>query len=165
MARLRICTCVAMTRLIYLHVLWAKDCKYSIQNMLALITDSAVLHMNSELERRGNVSNWLPIHSWTHWLGSRMKTPHRGRKQQLEKDGEGGGRPSRHLRSNKDFQQWRRGLAEAVCSSLHTNPWANALTRTWSSMTSAFHHRKCTQKAHAHKSTIYLANLLIVTND
>ncbi len=75
-----------------------------------------------------------------------------------------GGRPSRRLRSNKDFQQWRRGLAEAVCSSLHTNPLANALTHTWSSMTSAFHHRKCTQKSTCAQSTD-LANLLIVTND
>lgn len=126
---------------------WAKDCKYSDQNMQALMIESAVFSMNSKLECRGNFSNWLPTHSRPHWLGSRTKNPQRENERTGERRGRGG-RPSRHLWSNKDFQQWLRELAEAICSSLHTNPWTQALT---CSMTSASHQLKRTQRANVYK--------------
>lgn len=151
---------VAKTRLIYVHTFWAKDCKYSIQNMLALITDSAVLHMNSELERRGNVSNWLPIHSWPHWLGSRTKTPHRGRKQELEKDGEGGA-PADTCgpikTSSNDGEGWPR-RSTPLCTQTPERMHLHAHGALWRQHFTIVNVHKKHMRTKAQ-------NLLIVTND
>lgn len=160
-ARLRICT---KTRFIYLRTFWAKDCKHSIQNMLALITDAAVLHMNSEMESRGNARNWLPIHSWSLWLGSRTKTPQSEKARTGERWGRGGA-PADTCgpikTSSNDGEGWL-GPYTPLCTQAPERMHLHAHRALWRQHYTIV---KCTQKAHMHKSTIYLSNLIIVTND
>lgn len=127
---------------------WAKDCKYSDQNMQALMIESAVFSMNSKLECRGNFSNWLPTHSRPHWLGSRTKNPQRENERTGERRGRGGA-PADTCgpikTSNSDWESWPRPSAPP-CTPIREHKHLHALWHQHLTNLNVHKEQMCTKK-------------------